>query len=121
MKVPSSFVVETKFNNHYDIYPPDCYLIFQNKKHLIKEIYKYKRGILNEYWFLGSEGFAVEKLGMNGNKYSKEQECFKFLNLEKAKDYLAFNSVKYKIDYIKGDTSISKIDTNDIVIFIDEK
>ncbi|PXY44242.1 hypothetical protein [Flavobacterium hydrophilum] len=71
--------------------------------------------------FLGSEGFAVEKLGLNGNRYSKEQEDYKFLNLEKTKEYLFFNSEKHKIDYNKGDTIISKIDSNHIVLFINEK
>ncbi|MBF4492700.1 hypothetical protein IR010_09120 [Flavobacterium sp. MR2016-29] len=118
---PKINIVRAEFNkDHNNLYPPNCYVFFQNKKYLIREVYKYENGILNEYWFLGSEGFAVEKLGINGNSYSKEQKEYEFLNLEKAKDYVVFNSEKYKIDYINEDTIISKIDLNNIIVFINK-
>lgn len=119
---PKTNVLKAEFNENYDsLYPSDCYVVFQNKKYLMREIYKYENGILNEYWFLGSEGFAVEKLGIYRNEYSKEQKDYKFLNFEKEKEYVVFNSVKYKIDYMKGDTIISKIDLNDIIVFVNKK
>ncbi|PXY44243.1 hypothetical protein DMB68_17610 [Flavobacterium hydrophilum] len=49
---PKTNVVKAEFYEYKnELYPQDCYINLQSKKYLIREVYKYKNGILNEYWF----------------------------------------------------------------------
>ena len=115
-------IIAADYNEMYKkMYPKSCFLKFENSDFLIRNVYKYKNGILDEYWFLGSEGFAVEKLGFWDNEYNNEQKPYKFLNLDTSSEFLKFGNENYKIDKILGDTLISKIDANKIIMFIKEK
>ncbi|UIR56813.1 hypothetical protein LZQ00_03105 [Sphingobacterium sp. SRCM116780] len=104
----------------YRTYPQDCYLNVQGKEYLIENVYKYEHKILSEFWFLGSEGFAVQKLSFFKNNYSHEQMPYRLLTYSTNKSYVTFNSKKYKIDAHRGDTIISKIDNQKIILFIDK-
>lgn len=104
----------------YITYPPGCSLKVEGKEYLIKNVYKYENKILTEYWFPGSEGFAIQKLGFFKNNYSEEQKPYRFLRYSTNKSYVMFNSKKYRIDYHRGDTIISKIDNNKMIMFIDK-
>ena len=119
---PNVKIIAAESNEIYKkMYPKSCFLKFENSDFLIRNVYKYKNGILDEYWFLGSEGFAVEKLGFWDNEYNNEQKPYKFLNLDTSSEFLKFGNENYKIDKILGDTLISKIDANKIIMFIKEK
>lgn len=107
--------------NYENIYPPNCFIKFENKKYLVEEIYKYKHKILNEYWFVASEGFAVEKFDFPFEmNYSNEQKEYKILSYSENEKFIKFNSRKYKITEKRNDTIISKIDNNKLILFIDE-
>lgn len=116
--IPKTEIIKAELSSNQSGYPESNYFQFQNKTYLVREIYKYDKNILNEYWFVSSEGFAVEKLGLFENEYSNEQKPYKYLNLETGKDNINFNGIKYKIEEQKADTIISKIDTNELIIFI---
>ncbi len=119
---PEVKIITAENNEYYKgVYPKSCYLKFENKNFLIQNVYKYKYGILNEYWFLGSEGFAIEKLGFLENDYSIEQKPYKYLNSINEDEFLKFGNEIYKIDKKKGDTIISKINDNKIILFIKVK
>ena len=119
---PNVKIITAENNEIYKkMYPKSCFLKFENTEYLIQNIYKYKNGILDERCFLGSEGFAVEKLGFWEIKYINGQKPSKFLNLNMGSEFLKFGNENYKIDKILGDTLISKIDANKIIMFIKEK
>ena len=104
----------------YRTYPQNCYLKVQGKEYLIENVYKYENKILSEFWFLGSEGFAVQQFSLFKNNYSHEQMPYRFLRYSTNKSYVTFNSKKHKIDTQQGDTIISKIDNQKIILFIDK-
>ena len=119
---PNVKIITAENNEMYKkMYPKSCFLKFENTEYLIQNIYKYKNGILDERCFLGSEGFTVEKLGFWDIKYSNGQKPSQFLNLNIDNEFLEFDNQNYKIDKILGDTLISKIDANKIIMFIKEK
>ncbi|MDH5035537.1 hypothetical protein [Chryseobacterium cucumeris] len=107
--------------NYENIYPPKCFIKFENKKYLIKQIYKYKYKILSEYWFVASEGFAVQKFEfpfeMNYNNDQKKSILLKYSENEK---FIKINSRKYKITEKRNDTIISKIGVDKLIIFINQ-
>jgi len=114
-------VIKAETNHNFKgIYPPNCFYKFRNEEYLIENVYVYKNKILNEFWFIGSEGFAVQKFNLLEHNYSNEEKPYRFLNYNTDKSYIYFNSKKYKIDYTKGDTIISKIDSKKIIMFIDK-
>lgn len=107
--------------NYENIYPPNCFIKFENKKYLIKQIYKYRYKILSEYWFVASEGFAVQKFEFPFEmNYSNDQKKYILLKYSENEEFIRFNSQKYKITEKRNDTIISKIADNKIIIFINE-
>ena len=81
-------VENAEFNANYEnIYPSSCFIKFENRKFLVQEIYKYKHKILNEYWFVASEGFAIQKFEfpfeMNYNNEQKKYRILKYTENEK--------------------------------------
>ena len=55
-------VIKAEYHKNYEsIYPPNCFVKFENKKYLMRTVYKYRFKILSEYWDVGTEGFAVRK------------------------------------------------------------
>ena len=115
-------VENAEFNPNYEnIYPPNCFIIFENKKYLIQEVYKYKHKILSEYWFVASEGFAVRKFEFPFEmNYNNKQKKLSLLKYSDDKRNINFANQKFKISEIRNDTIISKIDDNKIILFIDE-
>lgn len=109
------------YKNYEKIYPPHCFIQFENKKYLIEEIYIYEHKILKEYSFVASEGFATEKfnfpLEMNYNKEQKKHFILKYSNNQTS---VEFNSQRYKISEKRNDTLISKINDNKLILFIDK-
>ncbi len=96
--------------NHESIYPSNCFVKFENKKYLIRNIDKYRFKILNENWSVGTEGFAVRK------SISKENRV---LNFQKSDSNIKYNLNEYIISEIRKDTIISKINDDKIIIFVD--
>lgn len=115
-------VENAEFNENYEnIYPSSCFIKFENKKFLVQEIYKYKHKILNEYWFVASEGFAIQKFEFPFEmNYNNEQKKYRILKYTKNEKLVKFNSQEYKITEKRNDTIISKITENKVIIFIDK-
>lgn len=115
-------VENAEFNANYEnIYPSSCFIKFENKKFLVQEIYKYKYKILNEYWFVASEGFAIQKFEFPFEmNYSNEQKKYRILKYTENKKFIKFNSQEYKITEKRNDTVISKISENKLILFIDK-
>ncbi len=115
-------VGSAEFNANYNnIYPPSCFIKFENKKYLMKQIYKYKYKILSEYLFVASEGFAVQKFTFPFEmNYNNEQKKYILLKYSENEEFIKFNSRKYKITEKRNDTIISKIAKDKLIIFINE-
>lgn len=61
-------VINAEYHKNYEaVYPPNCFVDFNNKKYMMKTVYKYRLKILNEYWHVGTKGFAVRKSIGNEN------------------------------------------------------
>ncbi|NHM03677.1 hypothetical protein [Flavobacterium celericrescens] len=116
-------VENAEFNENYEnIYPSSCFIKFENKKFLVQEIYKYKHKILNEYWFVASEGFAIQKFEFPFEmNYNNEQKKYRILKYTENEKLVKFNSQEYKITEKRNDTIISKITENKVIIFIDKE
>ncbi|MDR6369593.1 hypothetical protein J2795_000170 [Chryseobacterium bernardetii] len=115
-------VESAEYNANYEnIYPPKCFIKFENKKYLIKQRYKYRYKILSEYWFVASEGFAVQKFEFPFEmNYSNDQKKYILLKYSENEEFIKFNSQKYKITEKRNDTIISKIADDKLIIFINE-
>ncbi len=115
-------VVKAEFDENYEyIYPADCFITFQNRKYLAREVYKYKNGRLIEYWFPAAEGFAIEKFGITKIADNKRQGNLKTVWTNHGTKIVMFDSLEYKIGQQKGDTLISKINSKEVILFIDNK
>ena len=116
-------VENAEFNANYEnIYPSSCFIKFENKKFLVQEIYKYKHKILFEYWFIGSEGFAIQKFEFPFEmNYNNEQKKYRILKYTENEKLIKLNSQEYKITEKRNDTIISKITENKLIIFIDKE
>lgn len=116
-------VENAEFNANYEnIYPSSYFIKFENKKFLVQDIYKYKHKILNEYWFIASEGFAIQKFEFPFEmNYNNEQKKYRILKYTENEKLIKFNSQEYKITEKRNDTIISKITENKLIIFIDEE
>lgn len=114
-------VGNAEFNSNYEyIYPPNCFIKFENKKYLIREIYKYNYKILNEYRSIGTEGFAVQKIEIPFEmNYNSKHKTHFFLKYSANSKFIEFDSQKYKITEKRNDTIISKINDKKIIIFIE--
>ncbi|EFK36359.1 Uncharacterised protein [Chryseobacterium gleum] len=115
-------IESAEYNTNYkNIYPPNCFIKFENKKYLIKQIYKYKYKILCEYWVVASEGFAVQKFEFPFEmNYNNDQKKSFLLKYSENKEFIKFNSRKYKITEKRNDTIISKTADNKLIVFINE-
>lgn len=115
-------VEKAEFNPNYEnIYPPNCFIKFENKKFLVQEIYKYKHKILSEYWFVANEGFAIQKFEFPFEmNYNNDQKKYRILKYAENEKFIKFNSHEYKIAEKRNDTIISKIGENKLILFIDK-
>ncbi|UHO38900.1 hypothetical protein H5J24_01570 [Chryseobacterium capnotolerans] len=115
-------VESAEFNANYEnMYPPNCFIKFENKKYLITQKYKYKYKILSEYWFVASEGFAVQKFQFPFEmNYSNDQKGDIILKYFENEEFIKFNSRKYNITEKRNDTIISKTADGKLIIFINE-
>lgn len=104
-------VIKAEYHKNYEsIYPSKCFVKFENRKYLIRNIYKYHFKILIENWSVGMEDFAVKK------SIGKENPLLKF---QKSDSKIGYNSHEYKISEVRKDTVISKINDDEIMIFVD--
>lgn len=107
--------------NYENIYPPDCFISFENKKYLIAEIYRYKNKVLREYSFAASEGFATRKFSFPFEmNYSNEQRKRVILRYSRNSSFVEFDSHQYKISEKRKDTIISKLNSNALILFIEK-
>lgn len=68
-----------------------------------------------------SESILIEKFDFFENHYSKEDKKYMFLHLDNKKDSIKYNGRSYTIDHVSVDSSFSKINDNEIIIFINSK
>lgn len=107
--------------NYENIYPPDCFISFENKKYLIKEVYRYKNNVLKEYSFAASEGFATQKFTFPFEmNYNNEQKKKAILRYSRKTAFVEFDSHEYKISENRKDTLISKINGTELILFIEK-
>lgn len=104
-------VLSAEYHKNYEsVYPSNCFVKFENKKYLIKSIYKYKFKIFREYWQVGTAGFAIRK------SLGDDDLILKF---RKSGSKIIYNSNEYEISEIRKDTYISKISNDEIMLFVD--
>jgi hypothetical protein len=108
-----------KKTNHF--YPKDCFVKFENKNYLTTNRWIYRWQILSKKITPHSESILVEKFDFFENHYSKEDKKYMFLHLDNKKDSIIYNGRSYTIDHVSGDSSFSKINDNEIIIFINSK
>ncbi|WP_028121604.1 hypothetical protein [Epilithonimonas tenax] len=115
-------VINAKFNSgNNNFYPPDCYIKFENKNFLTTNRWIYKWNILIKRIVPASESILVYRFNIFENHYSLDEKGFTFLKLLEIKDSVEYNGNAYKIDFRKGDSLFSKINDNEIIIFINSK
>lgn len=115
-------VIYTEFNHkNLQAYAPDCYIKFKNKSYVTTNRWIYKWNFLSKRIVPHGESILVEKLKFFDNPYSKNEEGFKFLHLKETKDSIEYNGKFYKIVYKNGDSLFSKINENEILIFINSE
>lgn len=108
------FVIDAQITNKNDNSYPNCYLKWNNNKYLITNYYKYKNDVLIEYKTPTSLGFKTVNLTDSSAVYTGSRDRYKKLWHKKKSDGLQLDKEKFKIDYLKKDTIVSKI--NDTVI-----
>lgn len=115
---PGLTFISAEYNPRYEsVYPPDCFVKFENKKYLITQVCKYRYHFLREYQFTGSEGFATVKFApFYGNSYSNDQKMI--LCYSRSGSQINYNSRQYRVTGLKKDTIISKTGPDTMVMFI---
>ena len=108
-------------NGNINYYPPDCYIKFENKNFLTTNRWIYKWNILIKRIVPASESILVYRFNIFENHYSLDEKGFTFLKLLEKTDSVKYNGNSYKIDFRKGDSLFSKINDNEIIIFINSK
>lgn len=104
------------------VFPNECYFQYDGKEYLIENIYKYNNKKLDEYWFVGSEGFTVQKFaGKNIGAYSAVNKPYIKLHYDTLDNSIHFQANNYAINAKKGDTLFSKIDSERVILFIDKQ
>jgi hypothetical protein len=115
-------VIYAEFNHkNLQTYAPDCYIKFKNKSYLTTNRWIYKCNFLSKRIVPNGESILVEKFDFFDHRYSKNEEGFKFLHLKETKDFIKYNGKFYKIDYKNGDSLFSKINGNEILVFINSE
>jgi len=115
-------VIKAEYNiGNINVYPPDCYIKFENKKFITTNRLIYRWNILNKRIVSAGESILVYKFDIFENHYSVDEKGFRFLQLKKKNDSVEYNNKLYKIDSRNGDSLFSKINDNEIIIFISSK
>ena len=104
----------------YNYYPPDCYLNYKSEKFLKREEFVYSYKILIEYHVPAGESMLDYKFDLIDNHYFSEVDGYKILNFKKENEGVIYNSNRYKIEKIIGDSIFSKSE-NGYLVFIDKK
>lgn len=108
-------------NGNINYYPPDCYIKFENKNFLTTNRWIYKWNILIKRIVPASESILVYSFNIFENHYFLDEKGFRFLKLLEKRDFVEYNGNSYKIDRRNGDSIFSKINDNEIIIFINSK
>lgn len=108
-------------NGTINYYPSDCYIKFENKNFLTTNRWIYKWNILIKRIVPASESILVYSFNIFENHYSLDEKGFRFLKLLEKRDFVEYNGNSYKIDRRNGDSLLSKINDNEIIIFINSK
>ena len=115
-------VINAKFNSgNNNFYPPDCYIKFENKNFLTTNRWIYKWNILIKKIVPAGESILVYRFDIFENHYSLGEKGFRFLSLKEKKDSVEYDNKLYKIDRKSGDSIFSKVNDNEIIIFINSK
>lgn len=115
-------VVYAEFNDrNLQAYAPDGYIKFDNKSYLTTNRWIYKWNFLSKLIVPHGESILVYKFDFFDNHYSKVEDGFKFLFLKDEKDHIEYNGQSYKVNHRSGDSSFSKINKNEIIIFINSE
>ncbi|WP_407481960.1 hypothetical protein [Elizabethkingia meningoseptica] len=118
---PDITIIHAEYNPEYQsVYPPECFIKYETKKYLISDVYIYKKKLLREYRFTGSEGFAVKKLSpLHPGEYSSGQKII--LNYRQTLSEVNYNATIYHITAVKGDTIFSETSPGKMILFITQK
>lgn len=108
-------------NENINYYPPDCYIKFENKNFLTTNRWIYQWNILIKRIVPASESILVYRFNIFENHYFLDEKGFRFLKLLEKRDFVEYNGNSYKIDRRNGDSIFSKINDNEIIIFINSK
>jgi hypothetical protein len=117
-------IIDAKIRDKNDNQFPGCYIKWNGNNYLITDYYRYHNDYLIEYKTPTSSGFAVFNLTDSTVFYGGSRNRYKPLYYKQKSDHIRLDNEKFKIDYIKNDTIISKI--NDTIIkitaeeFVDE-
>ncbi len=115
-------VVYAEFNEKIvQGYAPDGYIKFDNKSYLTTNRWIYKWNFLTKRIVPHGESILVYKFDFFDNHYSKIEDGFRFLFLKEEKDHIEYNGQSYKVNHKKGDSLFSKINKNEIIIFINSE
>jgi hypothetical protein len=115
-------VITARFDkNSPNIYPKDCFIRFENKNFLTTNRWVYQWNILSKRITPHSESILVEKFDLFEHSYSTEEKKFAFLYLKEEDNAIKYQGKLYKIDYKSGDSIFSKINDDEIIIFINSK
>ncbi|WP_407477575.1 hypothetical protein [Elizabethkingia meningoseptica] len=115
---PDIIIIHAEYNPGYQsVYPPECFIKYETKKYLISDVYIYKKKLLREYRFTGSEGFAVKKLSpLRQSEYNSGQKII--LNYQQSLSEVKYNATLYHITAVKEDTIFSETSPGKMVLFI---
>jgi len=115
-------VVIARFEkDHFNIYPKDCFVRFENKNYLVINRWIYQWNILSKRITPHNESIFVEKFNFFYHPYSNEEKEFAFLHLKEKDKSIKYNGKLYLINHISGDSIFAKFNTDEIIIFINSK
>ena len=115
-------VINAEYNiGSINYYPPDCYIKFENRSFLTTNRWIYKWNILTKRIVPAGESILVNRFSIFEHHYSFDEKGFRFLQLFEKNNSVEYNGNLYKIDRKSGDSIFSKINDNEIIIFINSK
>jgi hypothetical protein len=118
--IKKQFTVIKAEKGDYTYYPPDCFLNYKSEKFLKREEFIYSYMILVEYHVPAGESMLDYKFDLIDNHYLSDVDGYKILNFKKENDEVIYNSKRYKIEKIIGDSIFSKSESG-YLVFIDKK
>lgn len=112
-----NFEVQYAIAKPNDYHQETFFKKFNGEKFFLDKIYIYKYNTIREYSFAAGESLANVKFDLFDNRYHMVNN-HKVLAFHKNRNEVIFDSKRLNIDYENGDTIISKINENEIILFI---